>query len=225
LETKAVLIICHGFCGSAEGGSSLELAETLLARGICVLRFRFTPQRPLSQQIAEIRSVADFCRRQLTRKVALLGRSMGAAAGLVFAEQDRSLAGLCLMAAPASLELTFCRILGETYTLLEQGESATVFHDGEPVHLTPEFIQDFAGYDLLRSARNISGTPLLLIHGLEDDTVPVEQGRQLFGAAGHPKKLLLLPGVSHSFFGLAPRFVPNVAEWLITEVFPDSAVV
>lgn len=217
---RPVLIVCHGFCGSAAGGSSLELADRLNGLEIAVLRFSFTPQRCLSRQVKEIGVVVDYCQKQLGGEIALLGRSMGAAAALAFASVHRDLSGLCLMAPPADLPATFRGILGDDYTRLEQGRSVTVFHDGEPVFLTPEFIQDFAAYDLVAATRNVAGIPLLIVHGLDDTTVPVEHGRMLFAAAGEPKRLLLLPNHGHSFSCQSERFVPAVAAWVRQEVFP-----
>jgi len=214
-----VLIVCHGFCGSVEGGSSIELANVLQKRGIGVLRFRFTPHRCLSQQVAEISCVVNFCRESLGSRIALLGRSMGAAASLAFAAKAPDLAGLCLMASPADLPATFRAILGDDYTRLEEGQPLTVFHEGEPARLTPEFIQDFDFYDLPAAVRRLVDTPLLIVHGLDDATVPVEQGRLLFAAAAEPKRLLLLADHGHSFSCCPERFVPTVADWVSSEVF------
>jgi dipeptidyl aminopeptidase/acylaminoacyl peptidase len=36
-----------------------------------------------------------------------------------------------------------------------------------------------------------------VIHGDEDDTVPVAEGRELFAALGGPKRLCILPGANH----------------------------
>ena len=217
---RPVLIVCHGFCGSVDGGSSLELAAAVQTKDLALLRFCFTPQCCLSQQVLEINAVLDFCRNNISTEIALLGRSMGAAASLACAAKDLNLAGLCLMASPSDLAATFRNLLGSAYTTLERGESVTGFYEGGPVHLTPEFIQDFDNYDLLHAARNLSGIPLLIVHGLNDDTIPVEQGRKLYAAAGNPKQLLLLPHHSHSFAVSAERFVPNVADWLSQTVFP-----
>ena len=222
---RPILIVCHGFCGSAEGGSVFDLAKSLQESDIALLRFRFTPQRCLSQQVAEIGSVVEFCRKQLGTRIALLGRSMGAAASLAFAATDRNLSGLCLMAAPADLHATFRGMLGEDYERLEQGQAIAISYEGDTVHLTPDFIRDFDRYDLLGAASNLSGIPLLIVHGLEDDTVPVEQGRQLYAAAKNPKELLLLPDHAHSFACCAERFVPKISGWMIRQVFPAPPVI
>ena len=218
---RPVLVVCHGFCGSSEGGGALDLAASLQNQNVSLLRFRFTPHRCLSQQVAEIGAVMDFCHTELTSEVALLGRSMGAAAALVFAAASvRKLSGLCLMAAPADLPSTFRGILGADYGRLEAGHSINAIHAGEPVQLDPDFIRDFEPYDLLGAIRQLTTTPLFLIHGLDDDTVPVEHGRKLFAAAGEPKQLLLLPNHGHSFTGCSQRFVPNITEWLTRKIFP-----
>ena len=40
--------------------------------------------------------------------------------------------------------------------------------------------------------------PLLVLHGIEDQVIPVEQGRAVYGAAGSTdKRILTLPGVGH----------------------------
>jgi len=219
------LVVCHGFCGSPEGGSSLELADAINKLNIATLRFSFTPHSSLSRQVTEIEAVVNFCRTNLHGPAALLGRSMGAAASLVFAASGAVLSGLILMASPADLPATFSGILGDDYARLEQGQAVTVFHEGQPVHLTPDFIKDLKKPDLFLAAASLNGLPLLVVHGMEDETVPPDHGRLLYEKAGHPKELLLLPGVSHSFSGQARHFVPQIAAWLERQVFPRFLVV
>jgi fermentation-respiration switch protein FrsA (DUF1100 family) len=62
----------------------------------------------------------------------------------------------------------------------------------------------------------------LVIHGLEDDTVPVAHGRRLYEAASPPRQLMLLHGVGHSFTGCADCFIPGLTAWLTTVVFPRA---
>lgn len=216
---RPVMVLCHGFCGSADGGSSTELASALQQQDMALLRFWFTPHRCLSQQVAEINAVIDYCRRNVSRKIVLAGRSMGAAAVLAAAARDRNLSGLCLMACPADLPSTFRGILRNDYGRLERGEAVTVIHEGNPVHLTPDFIDDFSRYDLIADIRSLAGLPVLIIHGAADVTVPAEHARRLFDAAGEPKRILLLPDHGHSFIGVGDRFIPTVVDWLWQQVF------
>ncbi|MFY9823238.1 MAG: hypothetical protein WAM82_17780, partial [Thermoanaerobaculia bacterium] len=41
--------------------------------------------------------------------------------------------------------------------------------------------------------------PWLIVHGAEDETVPVEEGRRLAALAGGEHELRVIPGASHSF--------------------------
>ena len=52
-------------------------------------------------------------------------------------------------------------------------------------------------YDSLASIGRVE-RPLLIIHGDQDDTVPVSQGRKLFEAANSPKHFRLLVGAGHN---------------------------
>ena len=40
--------------------------------------------------------------------------------------------------------------------------------------------------------------PVLIIHGDEDEIIPVEMGRRLFAAARDPKELYIIPGAHHN---------------------------
>ena len=40
--------------------------------------------------------------------------------------------------------------------------------------------------------------PLLIIHGAQDEIIPVEMGRRLFAAARDPKELYIIPGAHHN---------------------------
>ena len=151
-----------------------------------------------------------------------MGRSMGAAASLVYASENSGLSGLCLIACPADLPATFSGMLGADYERLEAGQSVSIQYQDQSIRLTPEFIHDLKQPNLFRSVGQLNGLPILIVHGLEDDTVAVEQGQRLYAAANSPKELILLPGVSHSFTGLAERFAPQVVQWLCRQVFSSN---
>jgi fermentation-respiration switch protein FrsA (DUF1100 family) len=44
--------------------------------------------------------------------------------------------------------------------------------------------------------------PILVMHGLEDDVVPVAHGRRLFDTAREPKRALWVAGAGHNDFML-----------------------
>ncbi|MDR3563393.1 MAG: alpha/beta hydrolase [Negativicutes bacterium] len=214
-NTGVVLVFCHGFRGSKEGGGrATALAEKVAALGFTVVRFDFTPQKKLSLQVAELAAVVAYSRAHLGRRIILFGRSMGGSASLAFAAADRDIAGLCLWATPSDLIETFRLSLRAGYDRLAAGED--FFHEDEwgPLHLTPDFIGDFANFDLLASVRSLAGVPLLIVHGSGDDVVPERQAERLFGAAAEPKDLVIIPGGDHQFTATHPVASGAVLDWL-----------
>lgn len=67
-------------------------------------------------------------------------------------------------------------------------------------------------YDTRRHIRSVSA-PLLIIHGEEDEIIPVEMGRELYAAASEPKAIKTYPGAGHAdhaMFGSQDA----VADWI-----------
>jgi len=64
--------------------------------------------------------------------------------------------------------------------------------------------------------------PMLLVHGSADKTVPVKQSQEMYDklrAAGVAAKLLLIPGVDHSFIGKTPADTQRASRAALTAVF------
>ena len=65
-----------------------------------------------------------------------------------------------------------------------------------------------ARYDLVERLKHVS-VPVLVIHGDQDEIVPINLGRQVFEAARAPKSLYLVEGADHNnlyLIGGAPYF-------------------
>lgn len=54
-------------------------------------------------------------------------------------------------------------------------------------------------FNSLQKIRNVKA-PLMIIHGVEDITIPVHHGQAIFGYANEPKKAHFLPGIGHTDF-------------------------
>jgi len=209
------VIFCHGFRGSKEGGGrAAGLAAEVAALGLAAVRFDFTPQSPLSRQTAELAAVVDHCRRAVSPRVILFGRSMGGSAALALAAADRRIAGLCLWSAPCDLAATFRLALGENYDRLARGETVDIADEYGRFQLTPAFIRDFAAFDLPAAVVAISGTPLLIVHGAADAIVPPAQAREMYARANPPKEIVVIPGADHRFLAGYDKASGAVLAWL-----------
>lgn len=54
------------------------------------------------------------------------------------------------------------------------------------------------------AARRLAGTPLLVVHGLDDDAAAVETVEPVYRAAPGPKRLELIPGAGHNDLDAGP---------------------
>jgi fermentation-respiration switch protein FrsA (DUF1100 family) len=75
-------------------------------------------------------------------------------------------------------------------------------------------------YDNLGKIDKIKA-PLLIIHGSQDEIIPVEMSRRLFAAARGPKELYIIPGAHHNdtflvggpaYFDRLTRFIQQPAK-------------
>ena len=210
-----VLVISHGFRGSKDGGGrAVQLAEKAAAQGFTVVRFDFSPQGMLTRQVAELTAVVEYCRVAWGGRVILIGRSMGGSASLAFAEKDQDIAGLCLWATPWNLVEIFRSALGSGYDQLVAGDQLVLDDEYGLLVLQPEFIADFAQYDLLKSVKNLVGIPLLLVHGACDEVVPLRQAREIYAVAAQPKDLVIIPEADHQFVNTHQVTEGALLDWL-----------
>ena len=56
--------------------------------------------------------------------------------------------------------------------------------------------------------------PLLILHGVDDELVPLSQGRKLFDAAREPKRLVAVETAGHMNIGDYPKFWDGLCDWL-----------
>jgi fermentation-respiration switch protein FrsA (DUF1100 family) len=63
--------------------------------------------------------------------------------------------------------------------------------------LTKVTLLPFDRFDNLRHVRRVRA-PILVIHGTEDEVIPVSHGRRLYDAAGQPKQALWVEGAHHN---------------------------
>lgn len=205
-----LVVVCHGFTGSKEGGGgAIAMAEELARRGFATLLFDFTgsgesegvwEEITLSRQIDDLGAAVDWARAKGYRQILLNGRSFGGTTALAYAASDRHIAAVCTWAAvarPLPFFIGHCR---EKPCL--EGPAATritLVNDSGSVCLQRRFFQDLKQYRLSECAARIAPRPLLLIHGTADKDVPVTGAQLLFDSAGEPKKLVLVQDGDHRF--------------------------
>lgn len=216
------LVLCHGFPagpgGAATSGQTYpELAERLVAEtGWAVLAFNFRGtgasegQFSLGGWLDDIRAAIDhLVALDGISGVWLAGSGTGGSLSLCHAGEDERVRGVATMSARAD----FSDWADEPKAFLAHARAIGVIDD-------PAFPTDFAAWS--RELREIRPTaliakipprPILVVHGADDDIVPVDDARVLADAAGDAVELRVLSEAGHRLRH-DPRAVALLLGWL-----------
>ncbi|MBL0352933.1 MAG: alpha/beta fold hydrolase [Dechloromonas sp.] len=210
------LVVMHGWGGNA--GMMLPLVAPLHAAGYTLLlvaarchgssdgdTFASLPRfaEDIEAGLAWLRRQAEVDPAQL----GVIGHSVGAGAALLAAIRQpalRAVVSLAAFAHPATMMRRWVAALHIPYWPL--GAYILVY------------VQHVIGYRFAAIApcNTIArvGCPVLIVHGLEDATVPVSEAREIYAArASDAVELLLIPG-SHDDYGDAGRQMPSLLRFL-----------
>lgn len=191
---RPCVVYCHGNSGcrlDAEG-----LLDPVLSRGMSVFAFDFAGSG-LSEgdfvslghfEQQDLYTVTSFLKRSGAGPIALWGRSMGAAAAILFASKSKAVAALVLDSPFASLQQA-CEELVSSYRLLPAALGLRV------LQAVRSHLQKQTGFDLLAlsplKATASCHVPVLFIHSREDRLISYSHSELLHDSYPHPDKTLL----------------------------------
>jgi len=215
------LVLCHGFPagpgGAATSGQTYpELADRLSAdTGWTVLTFNFRGTGTsegdfsLAGWIDDLRAATDHLLRQDVSGVWLAGSSTGGALALCQAAEDERVRGVATLSAPAD----FAGWAEDPLLFLDHARSIGVISH-------PSFPPDPAAWAReLREIRpvavmgKIPPRAILLVHGADDDVVPLNDARVLADAAGDAVELRVLAEAGHRLRH-DPRAIALIMGWM-----------
>ncbi len=219
------LVLCHGFPAEPQGAvtaaqSYPELADRLAAdAGWAVMTFRFRGAAgsqgdfSLGGWLTDVRrAVEHLLEVGGVDGVWLAGFSTGGALALCAAGEDERVRGVAALAAPAE----FTQWAADPAAFLDHARAIGVVR----TKAFPESFEDWSRE--LREIRPLSliskvpPRPVLLVHGTDDDTVPVMDARALADAADGQVELRVITGAGHRLRH-DPRAVAVLLGWLETQ--------
>jgi dipeptidyl aminopeptidase/acylaminoacyl peptidase len=196
-EASCVVAV-HGLESSKDSGKWPLVAARLDAAGIACLRFNFRgcgtgPEKSngtfedvsLTGRIGDYQAALRFLHetgKVDTSRLGVIGSSFGGMVAL--AAEDARIKAMVILSTPYTMPQPQ-RVVGG-YHQLPSGR-----------RLKQGFYEDLHNYQVLQAIK--SAPPLLILHGSEDELVPVEHARLLYEAALEPKRLEILPGADHVF--------------------------
>jgi putative redox protein len=183
------------------------VSSALVAGGFKVLRFDFSgngqsegnfSESSYSKQIAEMNSAASFMSAEGISWLGLAGHSMGAMVALLAAAEMDKVRAVCTLAAKATaLHTTYFLKESQRQELQSTGQISFVSR-GRHLELTEAFFADATKYELSNIMPSVL-QPWLIVHGDQDEIIPMEDAHRLQQYRPINTKLSIIKGADHMF--------------------------
>lgn len=199
-NARGTIVVCHGYTG--ECSPDLVYAPLLHQHNFNTLYFDFRGHGMsdgdytslVYYERTDLLAALDCLKARGITRVGLFGLSMGGAIALATAPLSPMVAGVVSDSAFAELWHVVA------HNVVKRG--------------VPKFLAAGVGWlvvaiaslrlcanlfsaDPIHAVEHIAPRPVLLMHGQDDDQVPVTEAQSLFAAAREPKELWLVPSATH----------------------------
>jgi uncharacterized OsmC-like protein/pimeloyl-ACP methyl ester carboxylesterase len=203
-RARSWAVFAHCFTCSKDSHAASRISRALASRGIGVLRYDFTglgesdgefADATFTSDVANLVAAADHLRSQGRAPGLLVGHSLGGAAVVAAAGQVPEVVAVATVNAPAHPGHVKGLLEPAADELREQG-AACVRIGGRAFFVRQALVDDLDGQaqrDRLASLK----AALLVMHAPADETVGIENARELFDQARHPKSFVALDGADH----------------------------
>lgn len=191
------VIASHGLLSSKDSEKYVALGNRMSEQGIAMLRFDFRgigesegmeEDNTVSKKVMDLSSALSFVRsrKDMGSGIGLIGSSLGGFISLIRASSDEVSKAVVVWATPHHLDDLKSK---------ERDESTP---------LPPEvFFEDLPRHRVLPLLSRVSHC--MVIHGEEDELVPVEQAWEIFYHLSEPKEIHIIEGADHRLTAPAHR--------------------
>ena len=210
-----IVVIGHGVTGNKDRPALIALAEGLADVSISALRFSFSGNgdsdgkfidSTITKEVADLGSVLDVL---TDRKICYVGHSMGGAVGVLRAAADERIEALVSLAGMVYTKEFADREFGDVTP--DEG----FMWDEPDCPLSQTYMDDMATINSVAKHASKFAVPWLLVHGSEDDIVPIQDSIDILQFANEPTEILELTGADHVFSGESTEImVENVVSWI-----------
>ena len=216
--------VCHGIPSGAppdpgDGGYPL-LAEKICRDGFAVLIFNFRGTGDSGGNLdilgwtLDLQAAIDYLWNLACvdkSHLSLIGFSAGAAVSVYAASRDERVSGVAACACPAEFSLILDDNRWQSY--LDRFHNIGVIRDADFPPSTEEWLDGFRQVTPGNHIAGIAPRPILLVHGSQDETVPVSHAHRLYETAREPKQLVIIDGAGHRL-RQDDRTTGAVRDWL-----------
>lgn len=216
-KSKSIVVLGHGVTGNKDRPFIVALAEGLAARGIPALRFSFSgngasdgkfTDSTISKEVDDLGAVLGVLEGYT---VCYVGHSMGGAVGVLRASNDSRIQLLVSLAGMVHTRAFAQREFGDVVP--DEG----FMWDDPDCPLSQAYMDDLAKIGSVVSPASRITVPWLLVHGDEDDVVPIGDSHDILAETNDSAQLITLEGADHVFSDEStPIMVQEVGAWVKT---------
>ena len=219
------LVILHGWGSNA--ANMLPLAPALHRAGYGLLLIEARNHgasdsdtfSSLPRFAEDMESALDWLRQRADvdgRRIGLIGHSVGAAAALLLASRRDEVAAVISIAAFAHPETIMRRLLASwRVPFIPFGWYVLRYVQ----HVIGHLFADIAAQHTIGKV----GCPVLLVHGLDDETVPADEARLIHAGRRDDSTQLLLIAGSHDAYAELDQGIDAALAFLATAMPPNRA--
>ncbi|MDA0744927.1 MAG: alpha/beta fold hydrolase [bacterium] len=214
-DKKQIVVIGHGVTGNKDRAFLVSLAESLADAGIASLRVSFSgngdsegmfSESTISKEVEDLGAVLDALNGYT---ICYVGHSMGGAVGVLRASEDGRIRYLVSLAGMVHTQAFAEREFGE-----ETPNDGCMWENPD-CPLSQVFVDDMAKIGSVVDLAGQIRVPWLLVHGTEDDVVPMQDSLDIYEKANAPKELVEIKGSDHVFNGAGTlEMVKQAVGWV-----------
>ncbi|MGC0371968.1 MAG: hypothetical protein DGJ47_000671 [Rickettsiaceae bacterium] len=201
---KAYVLFAHYFTGNKDITALSRISKALNNAGMALFRFDYTglggsqgdfSDTNFSSNVGDLIAAADFMRKEFSAPQILVGHSFGGTAAIVAASQIPEVKAVATIGSPCDSSHVTHNFALHIDEINSKGE-AEVLLGGRKFNIKKQFLEDIKSQDMPEKIRNLRKA-LLVMHSPLDSTVSIENAKQIYKLAKHPKSFVSLDNADH----------------------------
>lgn len=198
------VIFAHCFTCNKNFHAVKNIARSMNEAGFGVLRFDFTglgesegdfSETNFSSNVTDLIVAAEFLGENYKAPSLLVGHSLGGAAVIYAAEKLKSVKAVAAIAAP-STPAHVKELLKEDIEKIKENGKAEVSVGGRHFNLSKQFLDDIESKNMQSVLKDLNKA-IIVLHSPQDNIVGIENAREIYEMAFHPKSYISLDGTDH----------------------------
>ena len=221
-KPNSFALFAHFFTGNKNFTAVRNISRALTKNRIAVMRFDFMglgnsegdfADSNFSTNIDDLVSAADYLEQHYQSPKIVIGHSLGGAASIYAADALPSIEAVVTIGSPANPSHVEHLFEDHISAIELQGE-ATFEISGRQFTIKKQFLEDIGSKDMTKILRNLR-KPILVLHSPQDKIVEIDNAKQIYNAAFHPKSFISLDGANHLLTNKDDSFYVGeiVASW------------